>query len=424
METVNQGANVARYFFEPAQLAPETFQVVRFQGTEGLSQLFQFSFDLLSTDPDIDFAKVVNKPATFTMMRQGEPTPVNGIVTEFAQAGRTKEHIQYRATLQPTLWRLSLSYQSRIFQEMTVEEILRNVLEEDGLTGSDFRFALSGSYAPREYCVQYQETDLNFVRRLMEFEGIYFFFEHKEGRDVLVMTDARAEHEKIEVPSALQYHTGAGEMIDAEEESVRDFVCEEQIVTGKVQLKDYNYRTPETMTVESQLNGEMPGTRYEYGEHFQDAEEGQRLASVRNEEIEAQRRIMEGESNSMGLRSGYLFSLEEHFRTSFNGDYLLTRVEHEGAQGAGLSIDALEERPDGQSKTVYKNHFTCIPAAVQYRPPRQTPKPKVPGIMTAEVDGSGNYAYLDDQGRYRAKMHFEHQSPDHGGPLRHHGRQE
>lgn len=407
METASQGANVARYYFEPAQLAPDTFQVVRFRGTEGLSQLFQFSFELLSTDPDIDFAQIVNKPATFTMMREGEPTPINGIVTDFSLAGRTKDHIRYRATLQPTLWRLSLSYRSRIFQEMTVEEILRRVLEEDGLMGSDFRFALSESYSPREYCVQHEETDLNFVKRLMEFEGIYFFFEHKEGRDVLVMTDTRSEHSKIEVPSALQYHTGAGEMIDAEEESVRDFVCKEQIVTGKVQLKDYNYRTPETMTVESQLNGEMPGTRYEYGEHFRDAQRGERLAKVRNEEIEARRRVMEGDSNSMGLRSGYLFSLEEHFRSGFNGDYLVTQVEHQGSQRAGLSIDALDERPDGQPEIVYKNHFVCIPATVQYRPPRETPKPKVPGIMTAEVDGSGDYAYLDDQGRYRAKMHFD-----------------
>lgn len=407
MATVDQGANVARYFFEPAQLAPETFQVTRFRGQEGLSQLFTFSFHLLSTDPDIDFAQVVNKPATFTMMREGEETPINGIVTDFAQAGRTKDHIQYRATLQPTLWRLSLSYQSRIFQEMTVEEILGKVLEEDGLTGSDFRFALSGKYSPREYCVQHQETDLNFVKRLMEYEGIYFFFEHKDGRDVLVMTDARSEHSKIESPSALRYHTGAGDMVDAEPESVRDFVCEEQIVTGTVQLKDYNYRTPETMTVESQMNGQMPGTRYEYGEHFRDAKEGQRLAKVRNEEIEARRRIMEGDSNSMGLRSGYLFALEEHFRSSFNGDYLITHVAHEGSQRAGLSVDALDEQPE----IVYKNHFTCIPAATQYRPPRETPKPQISGVMTAKVESAGgDYAYIDDEGRYRAQMHFDQRS--------------
>ena len=408
-------ANVARYHFEASQLAPETFEVVRFQGTEGLSTLFAFELELIAQDPDLDFAKIVNQPATFTMKRDDEPVPVNGIVTDFVQDGRTTDYVGYRATLRPRLWRLSLSFQSRIFQEMTVDEILRAVFDESGFTSNDYRFDLQASYPPSEYCVQYQETDFAFVSRLMETEGLYYFFEHSEGRDVVVVTDHRGAHTPIADPTTLRFHQGAG-MVEADTETIRRFTCREQIVTGTVQLRDYNYETPETMTVESQINSQMPGTRYEYGGGFGDASEGERIAKVRNEEIEAQRRVMTGRSNSAGLRSGYQFSLHGHFRDGLNEDYLITRVEHEGSQRKGLNLDLNEPAArqdgsngqDGAGEPGYRNAFTCIPAEVQYRPPRVTPEPDVPGVITARIESAGgDYAYIDDQGRYRAQMHFD-----------------
>lgn len=412
-----RAANVALYSFEPAHLDPDTFQVVRFEGTEGISRLFSFELQLVSESPDIDFSKVVNQPATFTMMREDVDLPVNGIVTDFSQQGRSADYVSYRATLQPRLQRLSLTQRSRIFQEMSVEDILRSVLKEAGMSASDFRFALQGSYSPREYCVQYQESDLHFINRLMEFEGMYYYFEHEDGRDVLVVADQKGEHEKISSPATLRYHDGAGGMVDQKQETVERFVCEEQVVTGTVQMTDYNYRTPETMTVESEVNGEMPGTYSEYGEHFRDADQGKRLAQVRNEEIEARRRVMTGESDSMGFRSGFLFTLEQHFRQTLNADYLLTEITHEGSQRGGLDIDARQPSQNGQTngeadtspEPEYRNRFTCIPATVQYRPPRETKKPEVPGVVTATVESAGgDYAYIDDQGRYRAKMHFDH----------------
>jgi len=404
----DRAANAALYFFEPAELDPDTLRVVRFEGTEGISQPFNFELQLISEDPDLDFGKVVNKPATFTMMRGDEPRPIRGIVTEFSICGRTADYVVYQATLQPRLHWLSLSYRSRIFQEKKVEDILRTVFKEDGLSSSDFKFKLQESYSPREYCVQYEETDLNFVSRLMEFEGMYYFFEHRDGQDTLVVTDKKSEHEKIPDPASLQFHQGAGGMVKEKQETVSQFVCEEQVVTGKVELKDYNYRGPKTMTVDSEMNSDMPGKRYEYGENFRDTERGDRLAKVRNEEIEARRKVLDGESDSLGLQSGFLFTLEKHYRKGLNADYLITQVEHQGSQRHGMPIDTIRSSENKEeSEPTYQNRFTCIPAAVQYRAPRNTPKPEVPGVMTAEVDGSGDYAYLDDQGRYRAKMHFD-----------------
>ncbi len=412
-----RAANVALYSFEPAQLDPDVFQVVRFEGTEGLSQLFSFELQLVSESPDIDFSKVVNRSATFTMMRGDVDLPINGIVTSFSQRGRSANYVSYRATLRPRLHRLSLNRRSRIFQEMSVEDILRSVLKEAGFSATDFRFALQASYSRREYCVQYRESDLHFINRLMEAEGMYYFFDHKDGQDVLVVTDQKSEHGKIAAPATVRYHDGAGGMVDQEQETVERFLCEEQVVPGTVQMTDYNYRTPETMTVRSEINGDMPGLHAEYGEHFRDAEQGNRLATVRNEEIEARRRVMTGKSDSIGFRSGFLFTLEKHFRPDLNADYLLTEITHEGSQRGGLDIDARHPSQSGRTngevglppEPGYRNRFTCIPAPVQYRPPRETEKPEVPGVVTATVESAGGeYAYIDDQGRYRAKMHFDH----------------
>jgi len=395
--------NASLYFFEAAQLDTGTFQVIRFEGTEQISRPFEFELQLISKDPDLDFDKVVDKPATFTMMRGDEEVPIHGIVTNFSLHGQTADQVVYEAMLRPRLWRLGLSKRSRIFQEMKVEDILRTVFKEDGLSPSAFKFKLNESYSPREYCVQYQETDLNFVSRLMEFEGMCYFFDHEGGEETLIVTDKKSEHEKIASTSSISYYTGA-EGMDRDEEIVRQLKRQEQVVTGKVKLKDYDYRTADTLSAESQVNDDMPGTRYEYGEHYRDTERGKRLAKVRNEEIEAQHRTVQTESDCMGLRSGHLFTLENHFRKSLNQDYLVTKVEHEGSQRAGLDIGSTRE----SEEPTYRNSAKCIPASVQYRPPRDTPKPEVSGVLTAKIESAGgDYAYIDDQGQYRAEMHFD-----------------
>ncbi len=407
----DRAANVSLYSFEPSALDADTFEVVRFEGEEGLSQPFRFNLQLVSETPDIAFADVVNQPATFTMMRGEEAVPIYGIVTDLSQHGRTADYVAYEATLRPRLHWLSLNHASRIFQEMTVEEILTTVLEENGLSSSDVRFSLEASYSPREYCVQYQETDLAFFQRLTEFEGMYYYFDHSDGRETLVVTDHRSAHEPMPAPETISYHDGAGGMVGKKEETMKRFVCEEQVVTGAARLVDYNERTPETMTVQSE--GEGPGTRYEYGGHFREADRGNRLAEVRREEQEARRRIFRGESTSMGLRSGYLFTLSNHYRRDRNGDYLVTQITHRGSQRAGLSLDVLpdsteEVSTNGEAEEDYENECTCIPAAVQYRPPRETPKPEAPGVLTATIESAGgDYAYIDDEGRYRAQMHFD-----------------
>lgn len=397
-------ANVALYHLELSTLAADTLQVVRFSGREEISRIFEFEIHLLSEDPDLDFADVLNKPATLTLARYGETVKIHGLIADFQQGNRTADWIAYRAVLVPRIWTLSLNHQSRIFQNMTVQDIVTQVLKDASFTTKDFRFALKGNYKPREYCTQYQETDLAFISRLLESEGIYFFFEHDDDQDTLVITDDRSEDPMIDGDSILAYKPGAALVPKDEPETVRELVCREKIVTGKVVLKDYNYRTPEVnLQGDSQLNKNLPGVYYEYGQHFKDVTQGKALAKVRNEEIECLRKVLVGKSNCVALRSGYKFSLTDHFRSDLNDDYLLTSVIHTGSQAAGFAASMA-----GGEGPTYENEFVGIPASVQYRPQRITPEPKVAGVMTAKVEtAGGDYAYLDEEGRYRVKMHFD-----------------
>lgn len=397
-------ANKPRFLFGTPDLPDDELEVVDFVGREAISQAFRFELNLVSKNPSVPFSDLVDRRATLTMTSGAETSYVHGVVADFQQGSPVGDYFRYRAVLVPRLWRLALTFQSRVFQHLSVPEIVRKVLEGAGFGPDDFRFALAGSYPPREYCTQYKETDLAFISRLLEFEGIQFFFVHQAEREVLVLTDDRSENPPIEGDDDTVTYRPAGGMAPAHEETVREFIFQEQMVTGRVILKDYNYRTPEAdLRAESQISDEMPGVYYEYGPHIKDADAASRIARVRNEEIECRRRVGSGEGTCLRLRAGHHFTLDRHYRLDLNQPYIVTEITHHGTQRGAVNMQIGEDRA-----LSYHNSFACIPAVVPYRPPRVTPVPRLPGIMTAKVEsGGGEYAYLDDEGRYRIKMPFD-----------------
>ena len=398
-------ANVQRFTFSTPQLPDGELEVVTFVGREAISQPFHFELELVSKNPSVPFSDVIDQQATLGMTWDGGALPIHGVVAHVEQGAPVGgDYYGYRVVLVPRLWRLSLTHQSRIFQALSVPDLVERVLHESGFAPDDFEFQLAGSYAEREYCTQYQETDLAFISRLLEHEGICYFFRHEDTREVLVLTDDRSHHPPIEGSDTVTYRATGG-MAAPDEETVQAFVFHEQIVTGKVVLKDYNYQTPGAdLRVESQISDELPGVYYEYGPNYKDAGEGSRLARVRNEEIECRRRIGRGEGTCLRLRAGHTFTLDAHYRLDLNHGYLITEVTHHGSQRGGMTMQV-----GGEDTTLpYRNEFTCIPASVPYRPPRLTPEPRLPGLMTAKVEtAGGDYAHLDDQGRYHAKMDFD-----------------
>lgn len=398
-------SNQAQFWFEIGGQPADTFALLEFFGSEMISQLFRMELSLVaSVENDLDLPALLNQPAKLIILRQGDKKEVHGILSEIEEIGRNKEYAFYRAILVPRLWRLSLYYQSRIFQNKSVPDIIKEVLKGAGLRTDDYRLDLAASYQPREYCVQYRETDFNFICRLMEYEGISFYFDHAGDKDLLVIADDSGKFPMIDAPEEIESFVGEGPAAH-EDETVNELAWHEKMVTGKVVLKDYNYRTPETaLSADSQLNQQSPGLYYDYGDHFKTAAQGKTLAKIRNEEIEASRRIITGTSDCRGFRAGYMFSLVKHYRDALNGKYLLTQVSHYGSQKGGMSSTGNGEG----TGPAYRNEFTCIPANVKYRAPRLTPEPRIPGIMTARVESTGGeYAHLDEEGRYKVKMPFD-----------------
>lgn len=415
--------NASRFSFAATALKNRPVQVLRFTGEEMISQPYAFAVVLLSERADIDASSLINQAATLTIDREGVPVPICGVVTAVTHSGCIDEGHLVEVELRPRVWRLSLSTQSRVYQQMSVEEIIREVLRDNGLSASDVRFHLSHTYAPRSYCVQYDETDLCFIQRLVEFEGIAYHFDHSTGNDVLVFTDSRAARRKIGGRTVVEYASGSGLLRDCDEH-VESFVCKQRVVPGMVTLDDYASETPDVnLQVEAKVSANMPGETYRYGAKYGDAERGKRLAEIRAEEIRCRETTCTGVSDCAGLASGYLFSLQNHHVDALNQDYLVTRIRHEGAQHQALGITGLhvsgqpryaENAPesasegDDASTSTYVNRFTAVPASVQFRPRRRTKVPEVPSLMTARIESAGgSYAYIDDDGRYRARMHFD-----------------
>ena len=383
------------FTFQVASLEEE-LRVVRFDGDEGLSQLFQFEIQL-SAGPDITCADVLGKAALLTIESQGEPRYVHGIVSRFEQGPHGDGQSLYRATLVPTVWPLVHRHDSRIFQELSIPQIMEKVFESAGISLAEVKWSLSGKHPVREYCVQYRESDWAFISRLMEEEGIFYFFHHQSDADMMMVADGGSVHRPIEKPSTLAFQTSVGAMTQGE--GVLSFTYAESVLPGKVSLTDFDFKKP--MLALGKSAGEGPLEVYDYPGEYDAPAIGEELARIRLEEARAVQKIGHGESTCVRLAPGYLFSLSDHGRDANNRQYLVTRLHHRGGHAHGEGSGELRS---------YSQEFEVIPAGVPYRPARFTPRPIVRGVQTAIVVGPGNEEiYTDEHGRVKVHFHWDRQ---------------
>ncbi len=238
----------------------------------------------------------------------------------------------------------------------------------------------------------------------MEPFGIYCYFEHRDENDVIVFTDANDNLPKIDTGEDVLYNPNKDPL--SEIETVSQIIYQGQVVTGKTQLKDYNYRDPsKDLLSESQIIEDSPGTYSNYGDHYKDENEGEFLARVRNEEIVCNSVNYKGKSDCRLLRAGYKFTMGEHYREDWNMEYLLTHLLTRGNQRGLFGI----LQPSGKVEPTYENYFEALPADIIFRPQRLTQHPKIHGILNAKVDaaGDGEQAEVDDQGRYKVILPFD-----------------
>jgi type VI secretion system VgrG family protein len=391
-------------------LPTNTLGVVRFRGAEGFSTCYQFEIDLVSKNAELDLTTILKNPITFTILREDGDIPFNGILAQFEQLHEVDEHVFYRAVLVPKLWWLSLTHHNQVLLNKTVPEIIEEVLKDGGLTSLDFEFKLQKDYSKWEYICQYRESHLSFVSRWMEREGMYYYFEQTESSEKVIITDTKIAHTEMSEGKTMYYSPPSGLDEPYREEVIKTFICRQKMLPRTLNLKDYNYMRPSMeISGKADVSPDGRGNVYMYGNHFMTTKEGDALAKIRAEELLCQERRFHGESTIPYLRPGYLFDLEDHYRNDFNQKYLTVDLEHEGSQTAFLLSGIQKGLSEVEEQPYYRNGFVSIPAGVQYRHESNTEKPRFYGTMNARVDaaGSGQYAELDEHGRYKVILPFD-----------------
>jgi len=396
-------ADEARFLFEISGIE---LKVLDFTASERVSMPFDVQLTL-GSDEEIDFDDVVGKPAWLTILGAEKERYFHGIVNRFVQTGIRGRFILYSASLVPTIWLLSLEQDCRIFQNMKVENIVAQILDESGITSDLFDFRLKETYTERAYCVQYRETDLNFISRLLEEEGIFYFFEHTIDNHRLIFADSTVCYQPIEGEknaegkTEIQFQPSGGLVQD--EEVVVSFIYSKQIRSGKVTLKDFNFTKPALdLTAKEEDESYKEREIYDYPGEYYDEERGKTLSKIYLQEAIRFTEKAEGRSDCPHFVPGFTFTLIEHDRDEFNNEFFLVDVVHSGSQPQVLEEDA------GAGGFSYANQFFGVPATVTFRPGRITPKPIVEGVQTAIVVGpSGEEIYTDEHGRVKVQFHWD-----------------
>lgn len=378
-------------------------RVVEFQGSEALSEPFRFVVTAVSEDAHLDLAPLIGQSATLALhSRTGEPTRyVSGMVAAVAQGQVGRRFAHYQFTLVPNTWILEKRSDCRIFQSMTVEDIIRAVMDSAEVSSDAYRFLLQESHATRSYCVQFGETDLHFVRRLMQEEGMWYFFDHRQGGHTMVITDTPSASAPITGTPALIYHDPQG--TPAEREAIYPFGQWNRIETQAVTLKDYDFQRPElALQATANAGGGATLERYQYPGRFLDPGAGAQSARYQLEGERVRVLNAEGKSDCPRLIPGGQFTLEDYHRSELNSEYLVVGIQHYGTQPQAREEDA------GAGEADYRNEFECMPASAVFRDPVIMKKPRIEGPQTAIVTGpQGEEIYCDEYGRVKVHFHWD-----------------
>lgn len=387
-------------------LGPDVLLLRGFTGHESISRLFNFELDLLSADPEIKFEEIIGQKVTIRVrLGQDKERFFHGMISRFMQTGSDVGLANYRATMVPALWFLTRTADCRIFQNKKVPDIIQEIFKENGVT--DIKTVLKATYEPRDYCVQYRETDFNFVSRLMEQYGIFYFFEHEETKHTVVLSDDLSAHQPCPVQPKVSWNPQGSDNLD--DDVITSLQWEQTFRFGKYAVTDYNFETPSTSLraeVKTQIDvgGNGKYEIYDYPGEYGKKAEGDGIAKIRMEEEEAQYKVISGSGTARVFTTGYKFTLQDYVRKDVNGDYVLTQVQHVASVGDTYTTGGA----GGGNEDDYSNSFTCIPAKRPFRAPQVTPKPMVQGPQTAVVVGpSGEEIYTDKYSRVKVQFHWD-----------------
>ena len=383
-------------------------------GIEALSTPFDFSIELLSTDARLDRKALLGQPLTLEIPTQGflsAPRYLNGKITAIAvsseEIGGTRYAV-YSLHVQPDLWPMTKDRNFRIFQEQTVPQIVKTLLAEHNVQLED---QLTGDYRLWGYCVQYNESSFNFISRLMELEGIYYYFKHEMGKHTLVLGDAPHHHQPYPGYEMIPYHlTPSGG--STSKEGISQWTLSDRVTPGIYSLDDYDFRKPNAWLFQARQNPVSPTPGqinvYDWPGRYTEHQQGEFYARVRQEAWQAEHQQIRGTATALGIAPGSTFTLYNAPHADDNREYLTLQANYHLKENRYASGD--------DQSSEHRIDFIVLPADVPWHPPQQATWPKTHGPQTARVVGpAGESIWTDKYGRIKVKFHWDRFGPKDDG---------
>jgi type VI secretion system secreted protein VgrG len=414
--TQKDWANIDQFFFLCEADAKNDFSVLQFEGFESIAQLSSYSITLTSTLHDISADSILGQPATLLVYRKGEFYPHSGLVTEFRYISSNPLYSVYKVVIAPQLWLLTLNRQSRVFQNKNIPDIIKEVLESGNLADYAEFYITSAVYPTQEYVAQFEESDYNFISRLMENYGLWFFFreapvsvnkvESFQIKEQLVITDDQTQFLKMTPESEVQFinPNGLEKTIDsAEVDTLFELEYSEQVIPSKVTVKNYNYRTPEVnLTGTKKIDNGNLGEVYEYGGEFNNVSDAQKYAELLAKRVACSKSNAKGKSLCRGFKAGLRMEIKEHDREDLKSVYVITEVLHSGMRSENGILS-------------YSNEFRALAdrIATKFASQRRAQKSTIPGILNGRTEAMGSeYASVDENGHYKVRMPYDLSATD------------
>lgn len=386
-------------------LGKDVFVLMSVEGNEYVSHTFQFRVVMATEEKAINDEDLLRKPLLLTIRRENfPPRYIHGIMQKAKLLGESPEQDKvyyWEVIMVPWLWFLNLDTDCRHYQNMTAKEIVEKVFNDYGYR--DFTFKTQGTFPKREFTVQYRETVFNFVSRLLEEEGIFYWFEHSQNKHQLILANVNSATQMSPHLDTLPY--GKGTTAGATTGVVDDMESSTSIHTGKITLQDFDFEKS-SVSLQASTKGKVLGEIYDYPGMYKTKADGERYAKMQLEEQEARLRIIHAHTVTTTLMPGFRFKLTDHFDAKCNTTYVVLGQSFSARQN-------LQGPDEGNDGTTASFHFSAIPLAVPYRPPKRHPKPMIHGVQTAIVTGpSGNEIYCDRFGRVKVKFHWDRVQPE------------
>ena len=378
---------------------------VELNGSEGLSTLFEYRLILTSKNPNLEATDIIGQTIAVTIDTKGGERILNGLVTDFGYLSEDEDEQSYHlytCIMRPNMWYLTQRYDSRVFVDKDILEITRTILDEFGFP---YEIQCLNSYRKYGHSTQYQETSFNYLNRLFEQEGLYYYFTHTEGSNTLIIVDDNSAHPPIQGNPTIPYHSAVTpgtpdkNYIDIWQQSDR-------LATKSVNVNDHSYKLANRKLDHKSSTHELGGINtehYDFYTGFSTKEDASSYAQVRSQDYNAQSKRITAAGNVLTIAPGHTFTLSRHPHDAANTEHLIIHAEYDLKEAGYAS---------GTQQSHYRIAFTAIPLRYQYRPPRVTPKPQIIGSQAATVTGpAGEEVHTNEYGDIKVQFHWDRYGP-------------